>query len=70
MPSWLGRALPVVVPILAVSVGGVVLGGLVKWAFGVPDDVAAKVGGVIAVAAFVLSLTVALYRIYRNRRAR
>ena len=69
MPLWLRRALQIVVPVLAVSVGGVVLGGFVKWAFGIPDDIAARVGGIIAVAALVVSFAVVLFRIYRNRRA-
>jgi hypothetical protein len=69
MPFPLRRAFQIVAPVLAVSVGGVVLGGLVKLAFGIPNDVAARAGGIIAVAALVVSFAVVLFRIYWNRRA-
>jgi hypothetical protein len=68
MPLWFRRALQVVAPFLAVSMGGVLLGGLAKWAFGISDDVAARAGGIIAGAALVLSTAVVLFRVYRKRR--
>ncbi len=67
MPLWLGRTLQIVVPGLAVSVVGVVLGGLAKWAFDIPDDVAARAGGLIALAAMGVSLALVLFRWRRKQ---
>jgi hypothetical protein len=49
-------------------VGGVLLGGLAKWAFGISDDVAARAGGIIAGAALMSSIAVALFRVFGKGR--
>ncbi len=67
MPSWLIRILPVVVPAVALSVVGVLVGALVKWAFGIPEDVALAAGKWIAIGSLVLTFVIYLFKTFRKK---
>ena len=67
MRNWLMAVLPILIPIVLLSVVGVVVGGLVKWLFDIPDDVATVAGAWIAGGSLLLSIGIFAFKKFRNR---
>lgn len=67
MPAWLVKVLPIVIPIVVLSVLGVVVGGIVKTVFNIPDEVATKAGFYIAVGSLLIPVSMFVIRKIRNR---
>ena len=67
MRNWLMAILPILIPIVVLSVVGVVVGGLVKWLFDIPDEVATTAGYWIAGGSLVFSFGMFLLKKFRSR---